>query len=111
MFAVIYRGSILPGREADYQQAWKQVATYFKESRGSLGSCLHKSEDGEWIAYCRWPDKQTRDASWPKDDTVCQTIKPEIREAIVRFKACIDPDRPSEEICMELKGDLLKKEL
>lgn len=107
MFAVIYRGSILPGREADYQQAWNQVATYFKESRGALGSCLHKSEAGEWIAYSRWPDKQTRDASWPKDDTVCQTINLEIRDAILRLKGCIDPDRPFEEICMELTDDLL----
>lgn len=108
MFAVIYRGSILPGKEATYQQSWKQVATYFKKNRGALGSCLHKSETGEWIAYSRWPDKQTRDASWPKDDAICQTISPEIREAILRLKECIDPDRPFEEICMELKNDLLK---
>lgn len=108
MFAVIYRGFILPGREADYQKYWKCLAVYFKENRGALGSCLHKSETGEWIAYSRWPDKETRDNSWPKDDTVCQTISPEIQEAILCLKTCIDPDQPFEEICMELKEDLIK---
>lgn len=108
MFAVIYRGSIIPGREADYQKSWNQVASHFKEHRGALGSCLHKSEDGEWIAYSRWPDKKTRDASWPKDDSVCPTIDSEIRKAILCLKDCIDPDRPFEEICMEIKDDLLK---
>lgn len=28
-------------------------------------------------------------------------------DAILRLKACIDPDRPFEEICMDLKNDLL----
>lgn len=107
MFAVIYRGFILPGKEGEYQQAWKQVATYFKESSGALGSCLHKSETGEWIAYSRWPDKQTRDASWPKEEAVCQTINSEVHAAILCLKGCIDPNRPFEEICMELKDDLL----
>lgn len=89
MFAVIYRGSILPGKEDEYQQAWMLVATYFKECRGALGSCLHKSETGEWIAYSRWPDKQTRDASWPKDEEVCKTISPEVCEAMFALRAAL----------------------
>lgn len=46
MFAVIYRSHIKPEKEAEYQQLWQQIATYFKENCGALGSCLHKTEDG-----------------------------------------------------------------
>jgi hypothetical protein len=27
--------------------------------RGSLGSRLHRAEDGTWLAYAQWPDEQT----------------------------------------------------
>lgn len=63
MFAVIYRAYMKPGLEMEYQQAWRKVATYFVEHRGALGSCLHQAEDGMWLAYSRWPDQATRDAS------------------------------------------------
>jgi len=51
MFAVIYQNYIKPEKEADYKAAWRLVAGYFIERRGALGSCLHQTNDGLWIAY------------------------------------------------------------
>ncbi|MCE3044678.1 hypothetical protein [Legionella sp. 16cNR16C] len=50
MFAVIYRSYIKPELEIEYQKLWNLVASYFIQNRGAIGSCLHKTEDGIWLA-------------------------------------------------------------
>ena len=108
MFAVIYQGYLKPGREEEYLQAWHQIATYFVNHRGAIGSCLHKAEDGKWIAYSRWPDKATRDASWPTGENAPSKELPiEIQQAILQIKDCIDQDKKLPDICMEVVRDLL----
>lgn len=105
MFAVIYQVSIKAKREAEFTKAWHQIATYFIEERGSLGSSLHRTENGLWVAYSRWPDKATRDASWPGQDAPSTELPDDIREAIITLKNCIENQLP--EICMEVVDDLL----
>lgn len=107
MFAVIYRCYIHSNAEAHFQKLWRQVATYFIDHRGALGSALHKTADGDWVAYSRWPDQTTRDASWPKDEVISKDLPLEIRTAIADLKNCIDKTRPFQEICMEVVDDLL----
>ncbi len=107
MFAVIYRGYVKPNKEKEYRQLRHQIATYFVEKRGALGSCLHKTKEGLWLAYSRWPDKKTRDASWPGEDAPCETLPNNIRQAIVQIKECIDQERQFPEISMEVVDDLL----
>jgi hypothetical protein len=110
MFAVIYRGFIKQGTEDEYKNLWRKVATYFIQHRGALGSCLHKTQEGEWIAYSRWPDKQTRDSSWPREgENPSKTLSPEIQEVILKLKECIDNDQPFQEICMDVVDDLILK--
>jgi hypothetical protein len=112
MFAVIYQSYLKPGRAEDFQQAWHQIASYFVAKRGALGSCLHKAEDGKWIAYSRWPDKATRDASWPvdgpEDNAPSNELPEEIRQAILIVKDCVDQDRKLPDICMDVVTDLLR---
>lgn len=103
MFAVIYQGYVKPGREAEYEELWHAIADYFKRYRGALGSCLHRAEDGRYIAYSRWPDKATRDVSWSED-----VMLPENMQQVVKaFKDCLDEERKIPELCMEVKDDLL----
>jgi hypothetical protein len=108
MFAVIYQSYLKPGREEDFQQAWHEIATYFVEKRGALGSCMHKGKDGRWIAYSRWPDKATRDASWREEkNTPSKELPEEVRQAIFLLKECIDQDQKLPDICMDVVNDLL----
>lgn len=107
MFAVIYQGYIKPGRETEYQEAWNKVARYFIEQRGAIGSCLHRTSDGLWVAYSRWPDKKTRDNSWPGDNAPSDELPPEIRNAVLIIKDCLDPDRKIPDLCMEVLDDQL----
>lgn len=106
-FAVIYRGYILPGKENDYKNAWKIVAQYFVDYRGAIGSCLHQTPEGLWVAYSRWPDQKTRDASWPGDNAPSSELPNKVREAISLLKNCLDQDRKLPDICMEVIDDLL----
>ena len=106
-FAVIYQGYVKSGRELEYREAWRLVARYFVEQRGAIGSCLHRTTDGMWLAYSRWPDKKTRDASWPGEDAPSNELPPEIRKAVLTIKDCLDQNRKIPEICMEVVDDSL----
>ncbi|HAT2049058.1 TPA: hypothetical protein JBK40_12960 [Legionella pneumophila] len=107
MFAVIYRAFIRPGLEMEYQEAWRQIASYFVQYRGALGSCLHKTNEGMWLAYSRWPDKATRDASWSGENAPSEILPDEIRKAVIKIQDCIDEKQKLPEIGMEVVDDLL----
>jgi len=107
MFAAIYQSYIKPGREDEYQRLWKQIASYFIEHKGAIGSSLHRCENGLWVAYSRWPSKEVRDAAWPGDQAPSEQLPKEIRQAILDLKNCLDPHRKIPEIPMEIVEDLL----
>ncbi len=107
MFAVIYQSYMKPGREAAYQKAWNRVAQYFIEKRGAIGSCLHRTPDGMWVAYSRWSDKKTRDASWPGENAPSAELPDEIRQAVLIIKDCLDEERKIPEIHLEVIDDFL----
>jgi hypothetical protein len=86
MFAVIYRFKLKPSQEIIYKQYWDKIVNFFLENCGAIGSCLHKGIDNLWIAYSRWPDKATRDAAWPGDNTPNHELSHEIREAIITMQ-------------------------
>jgi hypothetical protein len=109
MFAVIYRGYIKPNHETKYQDSWQKIATYFVEQRGALGSCLHKTEEGMWVAYSRWPNKKTRDAAWPGENAPAAELPDDIKQAIIELRSCLDQERQLPEICMHVVNDLLLK--
>jgi hypothetical protein len=107
MFAALYQIYLKPGRGSDFQEAWHQIASYFVEKRGAIGSCLHRADDGKWIAYSRWPDKATRDASWPGENAPSHELPAHIRSAIITIQDSIDQDRKIPEISMDIVNDLL----
>ena len=107
LFAVLYQGYVKQGRESEYRNAWHQIASYFIEKRGALGSSLHRTDEGLWIAYSRWPDKATRNASWPGEGAPSNKLPNEIRQAIITLKDCIERQLP--EICMEIVDDLQRR--
>ena len=107
MFAVIYQGMLKPGKEEEYQRLWNKIATYFIEHRGALGSCLHRTSEGLWVAYSRWPDKATRDASWPGEGSPSEQMPEDIRNTISQIKECMDPEKRIAEVCLEVVEDLL----
>ncbi|MBN9226716.1 MULTISPECIES: hypothetical protein [Legionella] len=105
MFAVIYRGYIPSENEEEYKKLWKVIASYFIENRGAMGSRLHKTHDGAFLAYSCWPDKKTRDESWPGEDAPNEILPAEIKEAIIQIRSL--SAQPFEEIHLDVLEDRL----
>ena len=58
MFVVLYRWKIKPGTEDQLRTAWVSSTRKIMARYGALGSRLHVVEDGSWLAYAQWPDKE-----------------------------------------------------
>ena len=97
MFAVIYRFHPKVGREADFETEWHAGTTLIRAERGSLGSRLHRSPDGGYMAYAQWP---SRDA-W-KNPPPAST---ELRDTLARMNACLSESEVKAEL--EVIDDLL----
>jgi len=57
MFCVIYRFAVKAGCEEQFVQAWQACTEEIRVEQGGLGSRLHKTSDGAWLAYAQWPSR------------------------------------------------------
>tara|TARA_Y100001936_G_scaffold252425_1_gene311997 strand:+ start:2550 stop:2885 length:336 start_codon:yes stop_codon:yes gene_type:complete len=84
-FCIVYRFKVLSGREADFKDAWIRLTEAYKRDRGGLGSRLHQAEDGLWVAYAQWPDKQTWEDSLalgPPDKDAAELMAASVEERL-----------------------------
>lgn len=81
-FAVIYRWRVTPEKESDFVQAWETVTRHIRDSKGGLGSRLHRVTDGTWLAYAQWPSRQAWEA--------LQVSDLEMQTALRRFQDAIE---------------------
>ncbi|WP_242110368.1 putative quinol monooxygenase [Luteimonas aquatica] len=58
--AFLYRWKVKPGMEAQFVQAWTRRTDALRARGGSLGSRLHRGDDGLWYGYAVWPSAQAR---------------------------------------------------
>lgn len=110
MFAVIYRFNLKSHQEKPYLSSWNRVANYFIKEKGAIGSCLHRGDDGLWVAYSRWPDKATRDNAWPGENAPNQDLPLEIQLAIKEMQYIKQENHDLEqydEICLDVIEDKL----
>lgn len=66
MFSVLYSFKVKEGREEDFIQSWKSLTELIYRYEGSFGSKLHKDQNGNFIAYAMWPDRETWKGSGDK---------------------------------------------
>jgi heme-degrading monooxygenase HmoA len=60
-FIVLYRWRLHPGTESSFVAAWSRTSDLLRSQRGSLGSRLHRGDDGLWYSYAQWPSATARD--------------------------------------------------
>jgi quinol monooxygenase YgiN len=63
MFIAVYRWEVKEGQEDRFREGWRRLTEEIYSRRGSHGSRLHHAEDGTWVAYAQWPDRQSWEAS------------------------------------------------
>ena len=62
-FCVVYRFKVRAGLEEIFRQGWTRITREIRQRRSGLGSRLHLSDDGWWVAYAQWPDRETWERS------------------------------------------------
>jgi heme-degrading monooxygenase HmoA len=59
MFIVIERIEVNPEQRQHFVLCWRTVHEAIEEQCGSRGSRLHATEDGTYVGYVQWPDRDT----------------------------------------------------
>ena len=80
MFIFLYRWRIKPEKEAQFIEAWSEITSFYRENFNSLGSRLHRGDDGIFYAYAQWESAEQREnafAGSPKSEAAAK-----MREAI-----------------------------
>ena len=100
MLAVVLAFDVIEGMEDQFRKSWIETTEIIYQNFGSLGSRLHQSDNGKFIAYAQWPDLNTYESEhhWP-DDT--KTMREGMRK-------CLKTGKPSVLHTLTLDTDLLK---
>jgi hypothetical protein len=61
MFIILYRWRIKPEKEAQFIEAWSEITAFYRENFDSLGSRLHRGDDGIFYAYAQWKSAEQRE--------------------------------------------------
>ncbi|HEY9091752.1 antibiotic biosynthesis monooxygenase family protein [Parasphingorhabdus sp.] len=103
MFVAAYWWKVHPGKEDQFRAAWRRGTNLIQQKYGSLGSRLHREEDGRFIGVAEWPDK----ATWQKAfDAKMVYDEPETRQA---FVDAISEAADEPLLLMEVTDDLLDR--
>jgi quinol monooxygenase YgiN len=96
MFTVIYQWKLKPGLEKNFREGWRRVTEATHQHYGSLGSRLHKAEDGTWVAYAQWPNKELWEnfmqSNLVLDEVGSKMMKESILERNILFKLDVIDD-------------------
>ena len=55
--------------EEQFELSWAEHTREIKEKLGGLGSRLHKSDEGSYLAYAQWPCRERWENAAPLDTT------------------------------------------
>jgi len=61
MFIVLYRWRIKPELEQQFIAAWSEITALIRENFDSLGSRLHRGNDGLFYGYAQWKSAEQRE--------------------------------------------------
>jgi quinol monooxygenase YgiN len=65
MFCVVYQWQIKANKDEQFRQTWCTITEAIFSQHGSLGSRLHKNDDGTFVAYAQWPSRELWEDSAP----------------------------------------------
>ena len=98
MFTPIYLFDVKSGRENAFVEAWQKLTELIMKHEGGLGSRLHRSSDGSFVAYAQWPNRLLWENSGSK-------LPPEASQWRKQMKKCCESISTTHE--MEVVLDLL----
>lgn len=78
MFVVIYRWDCSAENEAAFRDAWSEMTHLLRAQHDSLGSRLHRADDGTLVAYAQLPSREhweSARATGPAADAARETMQ------------------------------------
>jgi heme-degrading monooxygenase HmoA len=81
MFSVIYRWTLKPGTEERFREAWRTLTEAIRARSGTSGSRLHRTDDGDFVAYAVWPSRELWESA--------RALPPANAEALTIMRDCI----------------------
>jgi heme-degrading monooxygenase HmoA len=97
VFAVLYRWRVKPGTDAAFRDAWRSATESIRMRYGTGGSRLHRTDEGEFMAYAVWPSRDT----WVE----ARKLPSANPEAGAKMRDCIEESFPS--VMLDVLDDLL----
>jgi heme-degrading monooxygenase HmoA len=98
MFVVLYRWRVNPSLKQQFVENWSAISEYLRENYGSLGSRLHRGNDGIWYSYAQWKSAEQREQAFASE-------LGKHNEASEKMKEAIEESFP--EILLETVSDYL----
>lgn len=83
MFVAFYRWQVRDGAEDRFRAAWIRVTQANYRKYGSLGSRLHRDQDGHWVAYAQWPSEAAWEKAWKSGVLADPEASAEMRECVL----------------------------
>jgi quinol monooxygenase YgiN len=86
MYIVIYKGTVKPDKEQQYQSLWRLCAALMQKECGALGSTLGRNKERQWVVISHWPNQEIREAAWLHPEKLSQ----ELQNCILDLKNCLE---------------------
>lgn len=96
MLVFLYRWRIKPEKESQFIEAWSEITAYYRENFDSLGSRLHRGDDGIFYAYAQWESAGKREKAFENAPKT---------EAGTKMREAIEESFP--EVRLEILSDYL----
>jgi len=102
-FVAVYRWKVRPDREAQFRKAWRRGTQLIQDRYGSLGSRLHRDEQGRFVGVAEWPDR----ATWKRAFDAGMSYDDE--EARAAFLDAVEEAASEPLLLLEVTDDLLDR--
>ena len=96
MFAVLYEFRVKENQHTAFVDGWRGLTELIYKHEGSLGSRLHHVEQDLYLAYARWPDRDTWENSGnrlpPEADQFAKAMRDACYEIKTKHTMLIESD-------------------
>jgi hypothetical protein len=99
----LYRWRLHAGMEDAFAAAWSDATRALLE-HGSLGSRLHRGDDGLWYGYAQWPDAARRESAFASlawssasarmRECIAESLTPVVLTPVADFLRPLPPAAP-----------------
>jgi quinol monooxygenase YgiN len=83
---VIYRWTVVADRERQFRDAWESMTRELRKHAGALGSRLHRCDDGTWVAYAQWPNREAWEKATVETDAATKAMAEMSAAILQRFE-------------------------